>query len=322
MPIMNLLPEIKVIALFIIGIFLSIFYKKLKVYANNLVNLVLFNLSLRKTVYKKKTREMLNSMEQILDERPDAINIKFKESDKISDDEWEIIKIDKSLDNKGIEQSVIFQIPKSSTFFRERNLLYEKYNQALYLALSSLLASSIKRYDVTSEISSKVNKENINFEYKVIDSIFRDKEKLKIFVEEARRRFKKSGGNIPPSSKTEFVKFIKDLSDGKVGVIRIDKSHLPEKYIEEYINQINKFLSNNFKKVYILAIGKNQDKKVDNLHILNELIEMINKLEEINLEDMGIYTWDSMPPNEKELHKGRTIIVNKKDKNKPNEQSF
>jgi len=141
-------------------------------------------------------------------------------------------------------------LPAVGIYKNERLILPDSLKKSFFDQLAIRLALKRGRGDIVSAIKSIAEKERRTTELEIFRLILNDKEKFALFIEEARRRVKSEKGNPSPTSVMEFSSFVKDLSRGKFGVVRIfvDPPHY-------YYHTTKDLLSLDFAGVYLLARG-------------------------------------------------------------------
>ena len=153
------------IFLIILGSFASRINRKLKNILDNIIDGLLDKLSFKITLYKKKTRDFKFQIDTLFEKDKRFMepqpNLIFESRNTKNLIEWNIIKVDKTLDKNRIEKSVILQLPKSSKFNIERNLMSLNYKNALFYSISKILAEKNKKFDLMSEIDDLVEKQGL-----------------------------------------------------------------------------------------------------------------------------------------------------------------
>lgn len=295
-----------------IGIVLTSISGKIKAFIDNFIDVILDKLNYKKTLYKKRTRDIYNSLnEHVCDKSnpkekvPDFIFEEWDEHDKIPFN-WKIIKIDKTLDKERIDKSIILQLPASSKYYIERNLMRPEYKNAFFLALSRKLALKHKKYDVVEIIEDEVETMGIMTQFQTMCEIINNDEKFSTMILEARRKWDYIKCDSSSTAKSEFTTFILDLCKGNVGILNISV----EKPIKSYLLDIKSNL-----KIYgilhIYARGLNE--KSIHLKTIKKIYESITKdksIKNINIKDLGIYDWKNS--DDEIISKARTIILSKK----------
>jgi hypothetical protein len=217
---------------------------------------------------------------------------------------WKIIKVDKGLDKDRIDKSIIMQLPASSKYEIERNLMNIQYKKAFFLALSRKLALTMKEHEVIGHIESQVEKLGILREYQTMREILGSKEKFNSMIYEARRKWTFLEGEIGSTARREFIRFIEDISKGIVGVINIWYETSADNYLTDIRSSLSKY-----NVVHIYSRGKLL--KSGNLRTMEDLKGLIKqKIKRIQIDDKGIYDWESAEG--KVIYKAHTMVLRKK----------
>lgn len=292
---------------FLVGIIITILNKKISNFFEQLIDLGLNYLRLSRTLYKRKTRELQEELNDFIEpERKFQEKVKLKyEYGSEPSVEWKIIMIDKNIDKERIEKSVIIQLPSKSQFYFERNVMQTKYKDALFFALSLILAQKHRKADVVEQIYDKINEKNLTNEFLTFLNILNTNTKRIALIEEARRKYKALKGEISPTAQKEFCKFVDDLNQDLIGIMTISGR---QSNIDNYFLHAEALLKK-YNVIYIYAKGgKKQMKLLGNLKI--KIWEQFKG--KFDYSDEGEYGWEDV--NGKVLYKARTLVVKRKIK--------
>ncbi len=299
---MAILTIILLLSAFFMGIIITILNKKIFNFFEQLIDLGLNYLRLSRTLYKRKTREMQEELNNFIEpERKfqEDVKLKYEYGDAPSI-EWKIIRIDKTLDKDRIEKSVIIQLPSKSQFLFERNMMQTKYKDALFFALSLILAQKHNKQDVIREIYDKVDEKSLTNEFIIFLNILNSDNKKRALIEEARRKYRSLKGEISPTAQKEFCKFIDDLNQDLIGIMTISGY---QSDIDNYFLHIETLLKK-YNIVYVYARGRKKQMK-----LLEELKVKIWKefKGKFDFSDEGEYRWEDINGNF--IYKARTLII-------------
>lgn len=299
-----------VVSLFIFGVLLNTIRKKVESLFDSLIDYLLYYFKFRISYYKKRTREIYELLDREISENIPSDGRKFTFKYEQWDEHtqipvnWKIIKISESLDKKRIDASIILQLPASSKYKIERNLMQLNYKKAFFFAMSRKLAIKMKKSDVISAIDDKVEKCGVLREFQICREILNNKEKFAAMICEARRKWKFVNGDVGSTTKREFCKFLDDLSKGNVGVLNIWAKIGVDAYFTEVKSNLAKY-----NILHIYARGRKENSH--NLFVIEALYNLIKKkLRKIEKDDLGIYDW--IDKEENIAYKARTIILRKK----------
>lgn len=293
----------------IIILFSKAILRKLEKLIDKWIDSFLDLLSLKKTLYKRKSKKIQEDLLNFIESEKnfqEKVKLKYKYG-VLSDEplDWKIIRINKSSDLESIEKSIIIQMPTKSQFYLERNIFNTNYKEALFLALGNVLATKYKKGDIMEYISKKVKELNISKEFIIIQEILSSENKKIALLEEAKRRYWSSMklGGIGETTKREFCKFIEDLYKSNVGIMLITNDKLNP---ENYLIYIKSFLER-YNTIHIYARGSLHIKLLDNLKVL--IWEKFRRILNFSNEG-GEYDWEDAKGNI--IYKAKTLIIERK----------
>src|SRR3989338_7815272 len=186
----------------LIGMLLASFKRKIGASIDRLVEKFLDYFNFRVALYKKKSRDIYSLIvnEICVDpyQRTKVPKFTFEEFDKHKNIPitWEIIKIDKELDAARIVDSLILQIPGSSLYSIERNLMDVQHKRAFFYAISKRVAIKLNKPEVIDVIETKVEKLGDVGQYQLFNEIIANNDKFTAMIQEARRKWRLEEGNI------------------------------------------------------------------------------------------------------------------------------
>jgi len=301
--------------LWLFSIIIAILKDKIRIIFNFLINIIINYFSTKPYFYKRKGSEIQDEILDFIEpekEHQEKVLLEYKYRKDLPFD-WRIIKMDRNLGKERIEKSVILQVPQSSLFKKERNVMTKKQRDALFFVLNIYLTRKYGKDDVETVILDQVNELGINEEFGIFQKILSDKRKKFTLIGEMRRKWNSSvrTGAMGESMYHEFTRFIEDLSKGDVGSITID--NFVNKNVETYFLEFETLL-NSCDTIHILARSlKRKTKIIGNFKLLDHLdLKIIEKYrKKLNIEHDN-YDWVDEKGNI--VYKARTSIIKKREK--------
>ncbi|MCK4496819.1 MAG: hypothetical protein KAU24_01385 [Candidatus Aenigmarchaeota archaeon] len=256
-----------------------------------------------KSYAKSKTENVYQVILKIINEEGGVKrDFEYKQVEEIkrSSKFWGIIQLTKGIKKEDIEETIALQLPTISSYKEERKLLEPKLKKSLFDQITFRVATELGIDSITENIIEKSYEEDRTNELEEFEKIFKDKDKLELFRQEARRRLiTRKGKSIEIQNIREFSKFVEYISKGIFKIITIFTSN-----VEYYFLQSKTVVKGNFKGLYLLARGL----YIEKLNIVKDnIMNSVPKLK-LTLEDE--YDW-VFPETGKSV-KGKMCIFEKK----------